>query len=140
MDVSILNADPIGTAKSSNILTDFIAEMTTKWEDIKAVIGKKMTMIQGTKFLLECMDHLVLLAANLDLSNPDKKATVLAAVSTLYDYVVKEAAPLWMRPIAGLIKNFVIYTLLSVLIDWTWSKYKNGNWLKAAEEKTEVKE
>ncbi len=130
MNVSILSADPVGIAKSSNIIVAFIAEMKAKWEIVKVELGKKVSMIQGVKFLLGCLDELVLFVANLDLSNPDKKATVLASVSILYDYVTNGVMPLWLRPFAKLIKDFVVNTLISVLIDWTWSKYKNGNWTK----------
>jgi hypothetical protein len=134
MDVSILSADPVGSAQNSNIIVAFVSEMKAKWEAIKAELGKKVSMIQGVKFLLSCLDDLVLFVANLDLANPDKKATVLVAISVLYDYVTNGVMPLWMRPFAKLIKDFVINTLISVMIDWTWSKYKNGNW------KSEVKE
>ena len=52
----------------------------------------------------------------------------MKAVDFLYDYIVREALPIWMRPFAGKIKEYVINVLVSASIDWIVSKYREGIW------------
>jgi len=91
---------------------------------------KKSGLKIATKFLLDCVDELVMLVEEYIASGPDKKATVLAALSMLYDFVVFNALPLWLKPFAGQIKTFIITVLVSELIDFVVSKYKKGSWIK----------
>jgi hypothetical protein len=61
-------------------------------------------------------------------NGPDKKATVLAAIDHLYDFVGREAVPVLLRPFASKIKNYIIYTLVAASIDWIVNKYRHGEW------------
>ena len=60
----------------------------------------------------------------------DKKATVLIAIANLFDYVSKEAVPMWLKPFMSGIKQFIVYTVVSILIDWIVAKYNSGDWRK----------
>ena len=69
-----------------------------------------------------------------DEEGADKKATVLVAVEKLYDYVIREAMPIWLKPFSGLIKKHIIFGLLSPAIDWIVQKYREGDWRKPSQE------
>lgn len=90
--------------------------------------GTKVSLSAVTKFLIGALDDLIgLIDDKLELG-PDKKATVLDAIDRLYEYVVREALPIILRPITGKVKNYIVYTLISVAIDWIVDKYRNGEW------------
>lgn len=90
--------------------------------------GRTVSLFVVTDFLLKSLDVLInLVDEHVDLG-PDKKATVLSAIERLYDYVIREAMPIFLRPFAGVVKNYIIYTVISVAIDWIVDKYRNGSW------------
>ena len=91
---------------------------------------KKSGLKVATRFLLDCVDEFIALVEEYISSGPDKKATVLAALSMLYDFVVFNALPLWLKPFASQIKTFIITVLASELIDFVVAKYKKGSWIK----------
>ena len=74
------------------------------------------------------LDDLVVTVATVVIAGPDKKATVLDAIDRLYDYTVREAMPIWVRPIASPVKQYIVYVLVSNAIDWMVAKYQNGSW------------
>ena len=79
------------------------------------------------------LDDFVVTVSTVIISGPDKKATVLNAVDRLYDYTVKEAMPIWMRPFAAPIKHYIVYVLVSSAIDWMVLKYQSGSWKPSLE-------
>ncbi len=132
-----LEPDVIGIAKSLPEINEYLNILIEKWNKIRGEVPKwwfwqttTTTMHQAIKFLLLSVDGLIIIVDNLIESGPDKKATVLDALNKLYDYVVREAIPFWLRPFAGIIKNYVIFTLASSAIDWIVSKYREGSWRK----------
>ena len=96
--------------------------------------GRKVNLFQVTDFLLKSLDGLIAMIDDKVDLGPDKKATVLNAIDRLYEYVIKEALPIWLKPIAGKVKNYIIFTLVSVAIDWIVDKYHNGEWRDAITE------
>lgn len=124
------NADPVGKPHQIDSVERMVEELKKVWDDrvsSKSFWGG-VSLSKVTNFLLYCMDGLVTAVADSVISGPDKKATVLAAIERLYDYTVREALPIWMRPIAGPIKSYVINVLISSAIDWVVMKYKSGSW------------
>ncbi len=72
---------------------------------------------------------------------PEQKVTVLKGIDRLYEYVIKEALPIWLKPFAKQVKQYVIYVLISNAIDWMVGKYRDGNWKpEVVEEVVEVKD
>lgn len=128
--------DPIGTAHTDlEDVNTYLETLKAEWDKIRGKVSpwqfwKKTVggMHKATRFLLQSVDGLVMLVDDLVDIGPDKKATVLHALNMLYDYVVREAIPLYMRPFAGKIKDYVIYTLASAAIDWIVMKYNEGSW------------
>ena len=90
--------------------------------------GSKVNMVKVTNFLIHALDELIHIVDNILDNGPDKKATVLDAIDRLYEYVIKEALPIWLKPFAGRVKQYIIYTLVSTAIDWIVNKYRQGEW------------
>jgi hypothetical protein len=136
MDIK-LEPNPIGTIQKIKQFEEKIADLKQKWDEqirfkskkwIDYLLCKNVNLTAATNFLLFALDDLVFTIDNLLEYGPDKKATVLNGLDRLYEYVLKEGTPIWLRPIAAPIKNYVIYTLASNAIDWIVKKYKNGSW------------
>lgn len=132
MSISMLTVDPIGSVDNQSIINTMADNLKKKWDTFKSSLDKttKITLVQVTKFLLFSLDELVLLVGTFNRTGADKKAMVLSVLSVVYDYVIKEMLPLWLLPFAGGLKGFVIYTLMSIAVDWIVSKYNSGNWGK----------
>lgn len=136
------NANPIGEAKLDEAIDGYIEIMAAKWDAGKAKVAwwkvwtrTKLGFNHVTDFLLEALDELIAYVDEwVDTNGADKKATVLNAISKLYDYVIKEAMPIWMRPFSPAIKTYIINGVISSAIDWIVDKYRNGDWRKPTQE------
>lgn len=132
--------NPIGDVYVVTEVEEQIDSLTEQWD---ALIGdkinsiswlkpwtwwRKSNLIQVTNFLMLALDELIKIVDNLVEKGADKKATVLDAISRLYDYTAAEALPIWLKPFAGRVKNYIIYTLMSTAIDWIVNQYRNGSW------------
>lgn len=131
-DIYMLTVDPVGVVENKSIINSMADNIKKKWDNFKSSLEKttKITLISITKFLLHSLDELILLANTFNKTGADKKALVLSVLSIVYDYVVKEAFPMWLLPFSGGIKGFVISTLMSIAIDWIVQKYVDGSWSK----------
>ena len=58
----------------------------------------------------------------------DKKFAVVTIVDRLFDHIALTAFPIWLKPFAPIIKKIVIDIIVSSLIDFIVSKYRNGYW------------
>lgn len=120
------------------ILNDEVANFKAQWDEKYPnknpswwkIWKKRESNLKGVvSFLINCLDELIIKALSFkNMSGVDKKAIVLAAVASIYDYIVKEALPIWLVPVAGRIKYIVIYIVLSYMIDFICNKYKTGLW------------
>ena len=128
--------NPVGEFQEKDEIKVYIEEASNEWsslqveekESSKWNIFGKSNFVKITKFLIYCLDGLIMLVDRLIEGGPNKKATVLLAISDLYDYVVKDSMPMYAKPFAANIKNFVIYTIISIFIDYIVSKYREGSW------------
>jgi len=128
-------ADPVGLVHRVEAVEKRIEFYKALWSSQwagKSVWVPKVGLSRLTNFLMVALDDLVVLMSEVAIPGHDKKATVLDAIDRLYDYTVREAMPIWMRPIASPIKHYIVYVLVSNAIDWMVSKYNNGSW-KATE-------
>jgi hypothetical protein len=125
------HANPVGAAKRVNEIETRLNFYRSLWDsqnNKRSFWSPKISLSRVTNFLMVALDDFVVTAATVVIAGPDKKATVLDAVDRLYDYTVREAMPIWMRPIATPVKQYIIYVLVSNAIDWMVAKYKNGSW------------
>lgn len=129
--------NPVGSVLKHAGIQTFIEAMCGLWDQTKAVApwwkfwNKGVSLVPVTNFLLKCLDDLIAYVDDVvEANGADKKATVLWAVGQIYDYIVKEAMPLWAKPFASSIRNYIINTLISSAIDWIVDKYRNGEWRK----------
>jgi len=140
MDKVVNDANPIGAIH--DVLDDKVQHFMAIWdgdlpEEVTASWWKfwtwfktrSSTMMKVVSFLINCMDEFILAVDDfIDLEGKDKKATVLFALEQLYDHIVKEAMPLWLKPFAGKVKHLIIYVMISYMIDFMVEKYRNGLW------------
>ncbi len=128
-----ITTNPVGEVKIIDQMEEFLNGLLEKWLEenpptpwwrvwSKAKIG----FVKITAFLLNGIDELIKLAESLIESGPDKKATVMDAISRLYDLIIREAIPIWLKPFSPAIKNFIINVVISYAIDWIVEKYNNG--------------
>lgn len=133
--------NPVGQAKIDDTLQSKIDSLCIQWDKTEEKvpwwkIWKTKGFVLVTNFLLAALDDFVNHVDKLNLSGPDKKATVMKAVSILYDYVVREAFPIWAKPFSSRIKDILINHVLAAAIDWIVAKYHDGVWTKTDPEKT----
>ena len=126
----------LGQVQEIPQVNDAVMSLVAKWDLTSESVQTSWWRIgtasvnfkNAAKFLLDCVDELVALVEAYIQSGKDKKATVLFAVALLYDYIVAQALPVYLKPFAGKIKNFIIGVLVSELIDFIVSKYRAGAW------------
>ena len=132
----ILN--PVGQAhdiqKVNNKVNDILAKWekdnpkpkTSWWNPFSWWKSRRSNILKVTLFLFECVDNFIRYIENEVIDGPDKKATVIAAITIIYDYVVKEVMPAWAKPFAGKIKVFFIGIVIFGVIDFVVKKYNEG--------------
>lgn len=128
-------SNPVGTAYIDENIDNFIKIMSDEWDANKENIPwwafwKRISLTRVTNFLLGTIDDLIAYVDDVIDNGPDKKATVLNAIDNLYDYVVREALPIWLKPFSSVIKKYIINEIVSPAIDWIVQKYRNGDWRK----------
>lgn len=124
-------ANPVGEPHRIEEVENKVQFYCRLWDsrkDHKSMWLPKVSMSAVTNFLLMALDDFVILVSSIAIPGPDKKATVLKAIECIYDYTVREAMPIWLRPFAGVVKQYVVYVLISNAIDWMVAKYRNGSW------------
>lgn len=126
--------NPIGKVQLIPEFEEKIIELSNQWDEkIKnsnSWFKNKVSITTITLFLLGALDELIVTINEFLESGPDKKATVLNGLDRLYEYVLREGIPIWLRPFASVIKNYIIYSLASSAIDYFVAKYKSGVWKK----------
>ena len=131
--------NPVGLVYTLSKFEEKVISIKDKWDEElknnpkiwkKSWGIKQINLTVATNFILGCLDDLIVTIDGLLQYGPDKKATVLNAIDKIYDYVLREGMPIWVRPLAFPIKQYIIYVLISNSIDWISEKYKSGNWSK----------
>lgn len=124
--------DPVGNIISVPEIEEKLQKYIQIWKDsnsnTKSFWKPKISFSRITNFLLFALDDFISVLTKIPIPGPDKKATVLNAISKLYDFTVQEALPIYLKPFASIIKNYIVYVLISNSIDWIVAKYQNGNW------------
>lgn len=136
------SADAVGEARRIDKVESAVAMLKAVWasqSQKRSIRISASGLSKVTKFLLFSLDMLVKVADEVILTGPDKKATVLDAVERLYDFTIREALPIWLIPVAGPIKAYIIRVLVSNAIDWVVAKYRDGSWRSESEKKASAK-
>ena len=139
--MEMLSADPIGTAQKIDTVDQYVQSKIAEWKQFKEENNPKWwqfwkngtVLCVAVRFLIDALDYLIDHVETVISSGPDKKAVVLAAIAVLYDFVIREAIPVWMWPISGKVKQIVIYVIISAAIDWIVKKYRDGMWVRNSE-------
>ena len=126
---------PIGKVIVDSGVETYIQNMAVKWDGAKTAspwwkVWKKVSFVAITNFLLLGLDDLVNYVDGLIASGIDKKATVLDALTKIYDKIIYEAMPVWLKPFSPLIRKIVIGEIIPAAIDFFVSQYHNGSWNK----------
>lgn len=123
-------ANPVGVIHSVAEIEEKLVRYARMWDEQRATSfwGSKSDRSKLTHFMLVALDDFMMSVAILSIPGPDKKATVLDAMDRLYEYTVREALPIWIKPFAEPVKQYVIYVLVSYAIDWAVEKYSTGVW------------
>jgi hypothetical protein len=121
-------ANPVGRPQFVESVESLLVFYMRLWDEAKTrrSIWSKFDSSKITNFLMRALDDFIVAVDNSDILGKDKKATVLSAADRLYDYIVREAMPIWLVPFAGVVKQYLVYVLISNAIDWIVSKYKDG--------------
>jgi hypothetical protein len=147
-----LTANPIGEVKNLADIDDYVNSVIEEWkaeyvlEDASWWQWWKKTsagFAEITAYILNGLDSMIKFVDNIIESGPDKKATVMASVEKIYDFIVTNALPLWLRPWNPAIKAFIFNIIISYTIDFIVDKYNNGIWStdeEGANEQEEEKE
>jgi hypothetical protein len=118
-----LTIGPVGQELNIASIADFKNNILN---NLKILVGNDLKKAVG--YFILSMDQLILKIAEEKIPGADKKATVLSTLGTVYDNLIVTACPIWLKPIAILLKTFVLNTICSMIIDWIVDKYKNGAW------------
>jgi len=114
-------------------LNTFLEETKQKW-DLENPHPKswfdrnKVYLVKTTTFLISCTDQLINLVQNFATAGQNKKIAVLAITGQIFDYIAAKAFPIWISPFAPIIKQIVVTIIISNLIEFIVSKYKDGSW------------
>lgn len=121
-------ADPVGNPQVVESVEVLLETYKRLWDESKLAKSAwfKFDATKITNFLMKALDDFIVAVNSSSILGEDKKATVLDATDRLYEYIVREAMPIWLVPFAGVVKQYFIYVLVSNSIDWIVSKYKEG--------------
>lgn len=122
--------NPLGNVFFIETIQEYLNKVVQIWNEQKAAFGGKVTFTFLTKFLFNVLDELIELVEVAIPNGPDKKATVMSAITKIYDYVIAQIMPFWLKPFSGVIKSFVLNTIISAAIDFIVDHYKNSIWNK----------
>lgn len=137
----IFVTQPIGKVIEDSGIENYIETMAVKWEECKTSskwwqVWKQVSFIAITNFLLARLDDLIGYVDGFIDSRVDKKATVLDAAARIYDNIIYQAMPFWMKPFSPLVRAIVIGQILPAAIDFMVGKYRQGSWIKKDPEVT----
>lgn len=115
-------------------LTAYLTDLKIRWQQQNPGNNSwwgihRVYLVSATIFVINAADELILYVESLNIpTGSDKKAAVMAVISELFDFVVANALPIWLKPFSGTIKEIVVNIIISNLIDFIVAKYNAGYW------------
>jgi len=120
----MISINPIGTANLA-LIQQYVNEIITFWKGAKA--NGKVSLAQANVVFLHAIDYLIQKIEPIVIPGEDKKATVMDALSKIYDATIGSVMPFWMLPFNSIIKSLLLQ-MASALIDYIVAKYQAGSW------------
>lgn len=116
-------------------LDQYLLDLKSRWnqQNIKNNSWWKVTgtyLITSASFIINSLDELILFVENIIPLGADKKTAVMALIGTLFDYIVVQSFPFWLKPFASIIKNIVIGIIVNSLVEYVVGKYSSNVWIK----------
>lgn len=116
-----------------NKLETYLSDLKIRWNQENPGSNSWFTIprsyiLKATTFIVGILDELITFVEPIIPEGGDKKAAVLAVVGKLFDYIVIQAFPFWLKPFAETIKAIVVNIIISHLIDFIVAKYNSGYW------------
>lgn len=113
-------------------LDRYLTDLKSRWDQQNPGNGSwwrvtKTYLLSATQFIIGVLDELVIFVEGIIPDGQDKKAAVMAIISKLFDYIVIQAFPVWLKPFSPMIKS-VIEIIVGTLIDYIVAKYNAGFW------------
>jgi hypothetical protein len=115
-------------------LAAYLEDLKTRWQQQNPGNNSwwgihRTYLLTASIFVINAVDELIQFVETLVIpTGADKKAAVLAVCNELFDFIIAQAFPFWLRPFAPTIKEIVVNIVLSSLIDFIVAKYNAGYW------------
>ena len=114
-------------------LDAYLENLKAKWDETappkKSWFAIHQTQItECTKFLICALDDLILFVQDNIPKGSDKKTVVLLVISNIFDYVATNSFPTWLIPLTPVVKQIIVGVIVSQLIEFIVSKYRDGSW------------
>ncbi len=114
--------------KVSNLAEEWDAnlnEIASRW---KFWNRRQADLSKATAFLIDSLDQLIALVEDAIDEGAHKKATVLFYFNQIYNYIVEDSMPFYLKAFSGSIKYAVINIWAYAAIDWMVKKYNLRGW------------
>jgi hypothetical protein len=116
-------------------LENYLNFLKFKWDSLYPKTPgfrfNKSRIVDCTVFLISVLDNLIVFVQENIPRGSDKKATVIAVVSDVFDHIMLNSSPIWLKPFVPLIKEVVVSIVISQLIEFIVGKYKESAWVDA---------
>jgi hypothetical protein len=119
----------------------YLNDLKTRWDN-EGVTEKgwlfltSTRLVKGTAFIINCLDELVQFVEEFIPNGKDKKAAVMSVLEKLFDYIIYEAFPIWLKPFSPAIKKIAL-EIIGITIDFIVDKYNAGIWNMEQKENVE---
>ena len=121
-------------------VSQYLGDLKSRWDsekpESKGWLGvSREYLVKGTLFILKSVDEMIQYVEGIIPSGKDKKETVIIVAGSLFDYIIADCLPIWMKPMKSTIRKIMIDIIVGELIDFIVEKYKSGVWNSKNEEK-----
>lgn len=114
-------------------LDQYLSDLKTRWDQENPGNNSwwkitKTYLVTSTMFIINILDELIVFVEEIIPNGDDKKQAVIAVVDKLFNYIVVQAFPIWLKPFVPIIKDIVVNIIVGKLIDYIVGKYNSGFW------------
>ncbi len=123
------------TVQNFPTVQDFLDKLKAEWSLANPKISSWIAvpydyLVKAFQFMLANMDAAVQLVEELDQPGVNKKLIVLDLVGQLFDFMIFQSLPTWLKPFAPMMRKILVDVIAANLIDFIVSKYNAGSWSK----------
>lgn len=118
-------------------LETYIVDLKARWDQENPQIKSwwrvpRNHILIATKFIIDCLDELINFVEPIITAGADKKLAVMIVTGKIFDYIVVNSFPLWLKPFVPTIRMIVVNVIVDSMIDFIVAKYKAGFWKQEA--------